>query len=232
VSEPDNFLARWSRRKQAVRQSSEPPLVPPPEAPDVPVALDPAALPQPELPVLPALDEITAETDITGFLAKGVSQALRNAALRKMWSLDPAIRDYIGDARDYAYDWNTPGGVPGFGEIDPAYDVQGTLERMFSKPQVKDEPTESAPADVAEVEPSPGEPEAAGPGAPADDPEASVPAEPAAAAPEAELVSVRLSDPPVAMAAIQPTIPRPEAAQPQAAGGRETPMRHGRAAPK
>ena len=31
--------------------------------------------------------------------------------------LDPAIRDFVGHARDYAYDWNTPGGVPGSGTI-------------------------------------------------------------------------------------------------------------------
>jgi hypothetical protein len=52
-----------------------------------------------------------------------------------MWSLDPAIRDYVGDARDYAYDWNTPGGVPGFGAIEPSYDIEGTIARMFSGPQ-------------------------------------------------------------------------------------------------
>ena len=43
--------------------------------------------------------------------------ALRNAALRKVWTLDPAVRNYVGEALDYAYDWNTPGGIPGFGEI-------------------------------------------------------------------------------------------------------------------
>ena len=48
-------------------------------------------------------------------MQKGVPEALRNAALRKMWVLDPSIRNYVGEALDYAWDWNAPGGVPGSG---------------------------------------------------------------------------------------------------------------------
>ena len=48
---------------------------------------------------------------------------LRNAALRKSWALDPAIRNYVNPALEYAYDWNTPGGVPGTGEIGAGMDV-------------------------------------------------------------------------------------------------------------
>lgn len=143
------FLARWSRRKLSV----------PAEIPAAPVDAEPdtrAVVPEADLappPELPALDTITAGTDITGFLAKGVTQAVRNAALRRMWSLDPAIRDYVGDARDYAYDWNVPGGVPGFGAIDPGYDVQGTLARMFSDP--KPEGADESGGASADTAPSP-----------------------------------------------------------------------------
>ena len=56
-------------------------------------------------------------------LRKGVPEHLRNAALRKSWALDPAIRNYVNPALDYAYDWNTPGGVPGSGELDAGTDV-------------------------------------------------------------------------------------------------------------
>ena len=48
---------------------------------------------------------------------------LRNAALRKSWALDPAIRNYVNPALEYAYDWNTPGGVPGTGELGAGMDV-------------------------------------------------------------------------------------------------------------
>jgi hypothetical protein len=46
-----------------------------------------------------------------------VPEPLRNAALRRMWSLDPKIRDFVSEAREYAYDWNVPGGVPGSGPL-------------------------------------------------------------------------------------------------------------------
>jgi hypothetical protein len=66
---------------------------------------------------LPSIDELTAETDLRPFLRRGVPAALKRAALRKMWTLNPAIRDYVDPARDYAWDWNTPGGVPGTGAL-------------------------------------------------------------------------------------------------------------------
>src|SRR3546814_8539167 len=44
--------------------------------------------------------------------------------------LDPAIRDFVGHARDYAYDWNTPGGVPGSGALQPE-DVAAMVRRIF-----------------------------------------------------------------------------------------------------
>jgi hypothetical protein len=148
VSEPDGFLTRWSRRKQQARheEPSVPEEAPAPDKPEAPVEVGPGRPP----PELPPVESITAETDISVFLAKGVADAVRNAALRRMWSLDPAIRDYVGDARDYAYDWNTPGGVPGFGPLEASYDVEGTIARMFGP---ADEP--EAEALGAEDEPKP-----------------------------------------------------------------------------
>ena len=66
---------------------------------------------------------MTGATDITGFLQKGVPEHLRNAALQQSWALDPAIRNYVNPALEYAYDWNTPGGVPGTGELGAGMDV-------------------------------------------------------------------------------------------------------------
>ena len=126
----EDFLARWSRRKrEANRAGTETPSgeartthrEPLHHGPDedgpfggvehtVPAPVEPT-LTEEELAALPKIEEISAQTDIAGFLKKGVPEALRNAALRRMWSVDPAIRDYVGDARDYAWDWNTPGGV-------------------------------------------------------------------------------------------------------------------------
>lgn len=109
----DSFLGRWSRRKRAQA------------TPDVPDVETPAVAPQPlvedealsaeDLARLPALDDLTPDSDIKAFLQKGVPKALRNAALRRKWMLVPGIRDYKDPAVDYAWDWNTPGGVPGDG---------------------------------------------------------------------------------------------------------------------
>jgi hypothetical protein len=114
VKKEEGFLARWSRRKQAARRSDDPdsphPTVAPASERDVDTE---PTIARDELARLPRLDELTPETDITGFLRPGVPEAIRNAALRKMWLLDPAIRDFPGHARDYAYDWNAPDGAPG-----------------------------------------------------------------------------------------------------------------------
>jgi hypothetical protein len=118
------FLARWSQRKQEAKQPEPTPdeAAPSAEIPPAPVA-ESEASPKFDLSSLPKLEEMTGATDITGFLQKGVPEHLRNAALRKSWALDPAIRNYVNPALEYAYDWNTPGGVPGTGEIGAGMDV-------------------------------------------------------------------------------------------------------------
>jgi hypothetical protein len=134
----DSFLARWSLRKQEARQVEREPETLAPQEGEAAAEPEGAALPveEPEITPeeiaqLPDIGELTAGSDLTGFLRKGVPEALRNAALRRMWSLDPAIRDFVGEARDYSYDWNTPGGVPGSGELPPGEDVEAMLRQVF-----------------------------------------------------------------------------------------------------
>ena len=127
--EDKGFLARWSQRKQEAKQPEPKQPEPKPDEPapaaEIPPApvTEPEAAPEFDLSSLPKLEEMTGSTDITGFLQKGVPEHLRNAALRKSWALDPAIRNYVNPALEYAYDWNTPGGVPGNGEIGAGMDV-------------------------------------------------------------------------------------------------------------
>ena len=111
MSGDDGFLSRWSQRKREAKAKEQEAL--PAETP----AAEPTAQPEEEfdLSSLPDLDSLSADTDISLFMQKGVPEALRNAALRKMWVLDPSIRNYVGEALDYAWDWNAPGGVPGSG---------------------------------------------------------------------------------------------------------------------
>jgi hypothetical protein len=121
------FLERWAGRKAAARQ--EPPAPrPAPPAPDetahAPIDVDAprqsAPITEEELAALPPVETLGAGSDIKDFLRPGVPAALKNAALRKMWLMTPAIRDHKDVAVDYAWDWNTPGGVPGDGgRLDP-----------------------------------------------------------------------------------------------------------------
>jgi hypothetical protein len=144
----EDFLSRWSRRKRAAqRTDAQPePAEAPPESAGAPesvlgpdTAADPstAGLPEgepdeEEIARLPSLDDLTADSDISMFMRKGVPERLRNAALRRMWSLDPKIRDYVSEAREYAYDWNTPGGVPGFGgPLPPPEEIQKMAARII-----------------------------------------------------------------------------------------------------
>lgn len=117
-----SFLARWSQRKQEAKlepKQLEPKQDPPPAGKGEPAEPTTAEHEEPEfdLSALPKLEELTGTTDITAFLRKGVPEHLRNEALRKVWALDPAIRNYVNPALEYAYDWNTPGGVPGSSEL-------------------------------------------------------------------------------------------------------------------
>src|SRR3712207_1194336 len=133
----DDFLARWSRRKLEVRKQDREPASPEAPAPEAgapgetPAQESELELTPEEIEALPPVEELTAESDFTLFLRKGVPERLKNAALRRMWSLDPALRDHVGDARDYAYDGNVAGGVPGAGPLLPADDVGGMLRQIF-----------------------------------------------------------------------------------------------------
>jgi probable rRNA maturation factor len=139
-----HFLARWSRRKRAVQQDESRQAEPPPdrapeqrpaEAPEEtgPIAEDSAAEP------LPRLEDLTAESDLSAFLRKGVPPALRAAALRKAWSLDPAIRDFVGLSEN-AWDFNDPASIPGFGTI------ADSARTVLAQAVTGSTPTEAPPA--------------------------------------------------------------------------------------
>src|SRR5258705_12514620 len=133
------FLARWSQRKQEAKQP-EPKQDSPAATSDVPSGsiAEVEAEPEFDLSTLPKLEELTETTDITAFLRKGVPEHLRNAALRKSWALDPAIRNYVNPALEYAYDWNTPGGVPGSSELGAGIDVARMVSQiMGSEPSAE-----------------------------------------------------------------------------------------------
>ncbi|PSC04257.1 hypothetical protein SLNSH_14790 [Alsobacter soli] len=111
---PEPFLSRWSRRKRGEATAKD-------DAPEEYASPSPAPPSEPDLgeqaqdaPQLPPIETLTAESDFSAFLHPAVSAALKTAALRRLWSLDPVIRDYVGPA-EYAWDFNQPGSMHGFG---------------------------------------------------------------------------------------------------------------------
>jgi Protein of unknown function (DUF3306) len=125
MTDREAFLARWSRRKREAAATEPQPAAEERPAPATEVA-DPetaGATPVPETqpqlkPELPPIEAIDASTDIRAFLQEGVPQDLARAALRRAWSSDPAIRDFIGLSEN-SWDFNAPEGVPGFGPFAP-----------------------------------------------------------------------------------------------------------------
>jgi hypothetical protein len=108
-------LSRWSQRKQAARRGT---LVEE-AAPDPRRDEETAAIPAPmsdasgteanpaaeEMPALPPVEELTAESDYTVFLAEKVPEAIKRAALRKLWRSDPVLANLDG-LNDYDEDYN------------------------------------------------------------------------------------------------------------------------------
>ena len=65
---------------------------------------------------LPPIESIGAGSDIRPFLAFSVPTDLTRAALRRAWSTDPTIRDFIGLSEN-SWDFDAQDGVPGFGPL-------------------------------------------------------------------------------------------------------------------
>jgi hypothetical protein len=142
MSDPGNFVSRWSRRKLEPSQEGSGKDAPaqdhcvdqqaggaaPEPAPAV-IADDQPQEPPFDVASLPPIESITAGTDIRDFLKPGVPASLSHAALRRAWTSDPAIRDFIGIAENQ---WDfTNDSIPGFGPINPA-DIPRLLAKIIS----------------------------------------------------------------------------------------------------
>ena len=108
----DGFLSRWSRRKIDVREGR--PLAEPQPAVDAPrVASNetPVVTPtQTPTPTLRDAQQLTPESDFTGFMARGVSPDVKNAAMKKLFA-DPHFN--VMDGMDiYIDDYSQPDPLP------------------------------------------------------------------------------------------------------------------------
>jgi hypothetical protein len=152
MSEEGGFFSRWSRRKRSARE--ETPAEPEALPAEAVAEAAPAAEPEPEPIELPPLESLTEHSDFRVFLRAGVPDAIRHAALRRLWSLDPAIRDFT-NSLDYGWDFNAPdGGMAGFsntltGDIEKLLrQAVGMVEEVAREagPEAESEPDEEAPA--------------------------------------------------------------------------------------
>jgi hypothetical protein len=195
MSDERNVLARWSQRKLAARRGEA---VPEPEPADAAVdpaggttlaasqadqlpatpavdqdqAVDETAAAGQNAPALPSLDDLDAQSDYTGFLARGVPEALTRAALRKLWLSDPVLANLDGldhHAQDYNVVDQSFTAVqtsyrPGLGYIDEIEKEIAQVGDAVAKVG-GDKPAESPMAGEAMEPKAPaGEPDAAGSG--------------------------------------------------------------------
>lgn len=157
MSDQENFLARWSRRKREAEHEhtqdgpqkaasiaeTDAEATPTLEEECAEVVragaerkADAAQAPAVDLTKLPTIESITAATDIRPFLGAGVPEELKYAALRRAWVVDPAIRDFVGIAENQ-WDFTAPGGAPGFGPLLPVDDVRRLVaEIVGDQPEV------------------------------------------------------------------------------------------------
>ena len=134
MADDDNFLARWSRRKVQVKRGEVPGQAPAPAAAPLPAAIDApqvAALrtdglagepaggilhePQPAEPAapLPTMEDVaqlTRGSDFSRFVAPGVDEGVKRAAMRTLFS-DPHFN--VMDGLDvYIEDYGIPNPIP------------------------------------------------------------------------------------------------------------------------
>jgi len=143
--EHEGFLTRWSRRKAQTMRGEEPPEpatdedeTPPPVAADeTPPPADAAAAAPDEvsagradeaLPELPPLDSLSADSDYSAFMSKGVPADLRQKALRKLFHSDKFnIRDGLDD---YDLDFSKPEPLGDIITAEMRYRIERELERL------------------------------------------------------------------------------------------------------
>jgi Protein of unknown function (DUF3306) len=130
VAEERNVFLRWAQLKQASKEGGDTEVAPTDSEETAALPVANGASDEPfDLASLPSIESIAAHTDVTAFLRAGVPAELTRAALRRVWSSDPAIRDFIGIAENQ-WDFNDPNAIPGFGPLDPTENVAELLGQV------------------------------------------------------------------------------------------------------
>jgi Protein of unknown function (DUF3306) len=157
----ENFLTRWSRRKhKAARQlpkaAQEGGAVAPQR--DTDRAASDAVAEGGSIGDSISASEISigsATDDLCTLLAAGAPAEAMSTALRRAWTSDPAIRDFIGLSEN-SWDFTGSGAIEGFGSLS-AEEARRLLAQAIRAPE-RAEPSPGQPADVRSPNPEKPEP--------------------------------------------------------------------------
>ena len=143
----ENFLSRWSRRKQEVKSGelSEPEqsLQTADELPDA----------QEEAPPLtdedmPPIESLTEDSDYSGFMSPGVSEELRQTALRKLFS--SAAFNVVDGLDDYDEDFTSFAKLGEIVTADMRFQMEQEARKKMEELMAEDESEEMPDEVVAE----------------------------------------------------------------------------------
>lgn len=133
----EEFLSRWSKRKQELRAEAQ-----------APRPLQPAA-PATAAPDLPPVEMLNMESDYRGFFHPKVDEALRRTALKKLFS-DPHFN--IMDGLDtYIDDYSISDPLPAamLGELKQAQNIIGWARETEEEAELRRNPPPVAAEQIA-----------------------------------------------------------------------------------
>ena len=170
MSDPENFIARWSRRKREVERQGEltKQEVAPEQAERAAQEAEAKSSPQASSPLdhgeshqAPSVTAGKVPFDSRACRRSnrsrrkptsapswrpGVPAELTRAALRRAWSADPRIRDFVGLAEN-TWDFNAPGAISGFGPLEMTDELRREVARMVGRSLGAADPTGPLPPD-------------------------------------------------------------------------------------
>lgn len=157
----ESFLGRWSRRKRA--GEPEPAGQPAPARPEPPVgeaAEDEAEAARRQANRAAAeaidIDAIDYDSDLSDFFKDGVPAALKQAALRKMWTSNPVFANLDG-LNDYDHDYNVIDTI--LTKFQSAWQVgRGYRTEEEEAPSGDETPESSQQAEAADADPAASDP--------------------------------------------------------------------------
>lgn len=174
VAERDeDFVSRWSRKKHEARQAESDAVGSEDSSRQALKEGPPGEEPGPELTDedMPALDELDQDSDFSPFLSKGVSDGLRQAALRKLFR-SPKFNVCDG-LDDYAEDYTKFAPLGDIITADMKHQMQRALEKLEAMAEASEgetpDPAAQRSAQMAESDAEAVEGEGARSDGPSDD---------------------------------------------------------------